>query len=185
MQPTHWHTCEAQQTVSKLDTDAQQGLASDAVQRRLEEHGPNTIRSDEMMPWYWILLHQFTDPLIYVLLIAAVVSLFFQEYVDAVVILAVVIINGAIGFVQEYRARKAIQSLSEMSAPQANVVRDGDKREIESESVVPGDIVVLASGVRVPADIGVSLTIVIVSEIDKALLRRPALPKANEAEDSQ
>lgn len=152
-QELQWHSRDAQQAVSELDSDAQHGLASDDAQRRLEEHGPNAIRSGERMPWYLILLHQFTDPLIYILLLAAVVSLLFQEYLDAVVILAVVLINGAIGFVQEFRARKAIESLSEMSAPQANVVRDGNKQEIDSETVVPGDIVLLASGVRVPADI--------------------------------
>jgi magnesium-transporting ATPase (P-type) len=120
--------------------------------RSHENSSRNRIRSGEMKPWYVILLHQFTDPLIYILLLAALVSLIFREYIDASVILAVVLINGSIGFMQEYRARKAIRSLSEMSAPKARVLRDGDEIEVDSEEVVPGDIIILASGGRVPAD---------------------------------
>ena len=119
MNDTPWHTRSSHKAVSELETDAEHGLSSDEAKRRLERHDPNTIRSREMMAWYLVLLHQFTDPLIYILLIAAPVSLLIQEHVDAIVILLVVLINGAIGFVQEYRARKAIRSLSQMSAPKA------------------------------------------------------------------
>lgn len=153
MNDTPWHTRSADEAVSEFESDTEQGLSGDEARRRLERHGRNAIRSGEMLPWYLVLLHQFVDPLIYILLIAAAVSLLIQELVDAIVILVVVLINGAIGFVQEYRARKAIRSLSQMTAPKARVVRDGEEREIDSEEVVPGEIVVLSSGARVPADV--------------------------------
>jgi magnesium-transporting ATPase (P-type) len=152
LQDTAWHTQEADKILSELDSDSERGLSGDEVKKRLEKFGPNRIRSGEMTPWYVILLHQFMDPLIYILLLAALVSLLFREIIDASVILVVVLLNGSIGFMQEYRARKAIRSLSEMSAPKAKVVRDGEEMEVESENVVPGDIIILASGARVPAD---------------------------------
>ncbi|WP_052507557.1 cation-translocating P-type ATPase [Desulfonatronovibrio magnus] len=152
LQETAWHTKDSSDLLSEFETDKQQGLSGDESKKRRDKYGPNKIRTGEKKSWYVILLHQFTDPLIYILLIAAVVSLFIQEIIDASVIMAVVILNGAIGFIQETRARKAIQSLAEMSAPKAKVIRDGQKEEINSEDVVPGDIVVMASGGSVPAD---------------------------------
>lgn len=152
LQETAWHTKSSDDALSEFEADNKQGLSSNEAGKRRDKYGPNKIRTGEMKPWYIILLHQFTDPLIYILLIAAVVSLFIQEIIDASVIMAVVILNGAIGFIQETRARKAIRSLAEMSAPKAKVLRDGQKEEINSEDVVPGDIVVLASGGSVPAD---------------------------------
>ena len=153
LRATPWHTLPADEILSRFDVDPERGLSGREAEARLQQYGPNRIRSGEMMPWWRIMLRQVADPLIYILLIAAVVSVVFAEYVDAVVILAVVAINGAIGFVQELRARKAIQALSEMSAPKAWVLRDGEEVEIPSEEVVPGDLVVLAAGGRVPADV--------------------------------
>jgi magnesium-transporting ATPase (P-type) len=153
LRETPWHSKTADEVVSMLGTDQRQGLSHEEARGRLERYGPNRIRSGEMKPWYLILLHQFTDPLIYILLVAAGVSLLFDEPIDAAVILAVVLINGTIGFVQEYRARKSIRSLAEMSAPRARVVRGGEEAEVDSEEVVPGDIVILVAGGRVPADI--------------------------------
>ncbi len=148
-----WHIQSPEQVLSELETDKEEGLTDDEARDRLDRYGKNRIRSQQITPWYRILLHQFTDPLIYILLLAAAISLLFQEYVDAVVILAVVLLNATIGFVQEYRARKAIQSLTEISAPKARVIRHGEEREIASEEVVPGDLVVLDSGAKVPGDL--------------------------------
>jgi len=147
-----WHTRDVQDTISQLETDATSGLSADEARARLEKYGPNRIVSGEATPWWRILLHQFTDPLIYILILAAAVSLLFDEYIDAAVILVVVFLNAAIGFYQEYRARKAINALAEMTAPTAKVVRDGERHEVDSEDVVPGDLVVLAAGDRIPAD---------------------------------
>jgi magnesium-transporting ATPase (P-type) len=152
LRTTPWHVRKVDEVVSELQTDGRAGLSADEADRRLERYGRNEIRSGQATPWWKILLRQIADPLIYILIVAAVVSVVFDEYVDALVILAVVVINGIIGFVQEYRARKAIQSLAKMTAPRAHVLRDGRKHEIQSEEVVPGDIIVLAAGGRVPAD---------------------------------
>ena len=181
---TPWHTREAEEVLAALGTDADAGLASAEAEQRLERFGPNQIRSAAEVPWWRILLHQFADPLIYILLIAAVVTLVFQEYVDMAVILAVVVINGSIGFVQELRARKAILALAQMTAPRALTIRDGREREVPSEQVVPGDIVVLTAGARVPADMrlfrGKDL------EIDESALTgesQPAAKRTDTAED--
>lgn len=150
---TPWHTRTAADIITELQTDPERGLAVSDIPERLEHYGPNRIRSGEAVPWWIILWRQFTDPLIYILIIAALISLIFQEYIDAIVIVAVVLINGAIGFYQEWRARKVIHALSEMSAPRATVIRDGNEQEIASEEVVPGDIVLLSAGMQVPADV--------------------------------
>jgi len=153
LRETHWHTLESDDVVSKLDANVQEGLSGAEAGERLERFGRNEIRSGEATPWWKILLRQFTDPLIYVLIIAGGVVLAFEDYADAAIILTVVVLNAAIGFFQEWRARKAIRALSEMSAPKASLVRDGEQVEVPTEEVVPGDVALLESGVRVPADV--------------------------------
>lgn len=148
-----WHARPAEDATSRLEVDPEEGLASDQARERLERFGPNRIRSGEEVSWWRVLMRQFLDPLIYVLIIAAGVTLAFEDYTDAAVIFAVVLINAAIGFIQELRARKAIRSLSEMSAPQATLLRDGERIDLPTEDVVPGDVVLLGSGARVPADV--------------------------------
>lgn len=153
LQGIPWHAREAEDAVSKLQTDVDEGLPNSVAEDRLEQYGRNQIRSGKVVPWWRILLRQFTDPLIYILIIAGLVMLAIQHYSDAAVIVAVVVINAGIGFFQESRARKAIRALSEMSAPKAEVLRKGQHKEVSTEEVVPGDIVLLASGRRVPADV--------------------------------
>lgn len=148
-----WHARSAEEALRELETDVEHGLTTKEAEERLERHGPNTIRRAEGEPVWKVLLRQFTDPLIGILLIATVVSFAFQEVVDAAVILAVVLINAGIGFSQEARARRAIEALQRMTAPKARVVRDGEVREVDGEHVVPGDIVTLEAGGRVPADV--------------------------------
>ena len=148
-----WHTLSTDEVVEIWESDDQSGLTDDDAQRRLERYGPNRVEGSKKTPWWKILIKQFLDPLIYILLVAAVVAYGFGEYIDAGVILAVLIINGAIGFFQEIRARSAIEALAEMAAPKATVIRGGRQREIPSEKLVPGDLVVLQSGDHVPADI--------------------------------
>ena len=149
----HWHTLSVDQVVDAHDIDLECGLDEDEARRRLETYGPNEVESTEQTPWWRILLDQFLDPLIYILMVAAVVALVFGEYIDAGVIAAVLVINGGIGFFQEIRARSAIESLAAMAAPKARVLRDGAERTIPSREIVPGDIVSLTSGTRVPADL--------------------------------
>jgi Ca2+-transporting ATPase len=100
-----------------------------------------------------ILLHQFRSPLIYILLVATAVTLFLGEYIDAGVIAAVLALKAVIGFVQEHRAEHSVRALMQLVSPHARVIRGGREREVESRELVPGDLVLLESGVRVPADL--------------------------------
>lgn len=153
LRETPWHARPASEAVEALAVDTERGLSEDEVRSRLEHFGRNTIESREGDPWWRILLRQFLDPLIYILIAAGLLMLAFQDYGDAAVILAVVVLNGAIGFIQEYRAQKAITALAEMSAPKAHLRRDGRQVDVDTDQVVPGDIVRLESGARVPADV--------------------------------
>jgi len=153
LRDTPWHTRPGDEVVEGLNTDPKKGLSKEAARERLEEYGPNRIRESKGDPWWSILSRQFLDPLIYILILAGLVTLVFQDYIDSAVIFAAVLINGTIGFIQEYRAQKAITALAEMSAPKAHLRRDGGTVEVPTDEVVPGDIVRLKSGTRVPADV--------------------------------
>ncbi len=147
-----WHALDVEEILDRFDVDPEHGLSADEAGQRLSEHGPNKLEESEGRPWWQTLLDQFRSPLIYILLIAAVVTLLLQEYVDAAAIAAVLILNAAIGFYQERQAEQAVQALMQLVSPTALVLRDGEEREIDAEEVVPGDVVLLASGGKVPAD---------------------------------
>ncbi|HUF26994.1 MAG TPA: HAD-IC family P-type ATPase [Gemmatimonadaceae bacterium] len=149
---TVWYAIPAEEALNRLDS-AREGLSDEEARARLERHGPNEIETERTTPWWAIALRQFQDPLIYILMVAAVVTLLLDHPIDAAVIAVVLVLNAVIGFIQEYRAREAMSALREMSAPKAEVVRQGRAREIESRELVPGDIVLVASGARVPADL--------------------------------
>jgi magnesium-transporting ATPase (P-type) len=148
-----WHTLESEAVARALETDPAAGLDAAEAARRLERYGANRVQTTTTAAWWRVLLHQFLDPLIYILLIAAAVTLLVGDLVDTAVIAAVLLINASIGFTQELRARKAMESLAALSAPHALVVRDSESVEIEAERLVPGDVVRLASGDRAPADV--------------------------------
>lgn len=148
-----WHSLSVEEAVSNLGADLQKGLTAAEATRRLQEHGPNTLRAMEKVPWYAVLARQFRDVLIFILLIAAVISLAVGEVTDAVVILIILVLNGVLGFVQEWKAEQAIEALQRMLSPQSTVVRDSLEQTIEAENIVPGDIVLLDLGNRVPADL--------------------------------
>ncbi|MEX2182031.1 MAG: HAD-IC family P-type ATPase [Gemmatimonadaceae bacterium] len=162
-----WHTVAVGDVEQALGTAAE-GLDGAEAARRLAQYGPNEIEAERQDPWWAILLHQFRDPLIYILIAAGSITLALRDYTDTGVILAVVILNAVIGFVQEYRARKAMQALARLSAPHAVVIRAGTTQDVASRDLVPGDVIVLASGSRVPADVRV--TRVNDLEVDESLL---------------
>jgi magnesium-transporting ATPase (P-type) len=155
------HTFGGDELFATLQTGAE-GLSTEEAARRLGLAGPNEIQHERETPWWEMVLHQFRDPLIYILLFGGVLTLVLRHYTDAGIIFAVVIINAVLGLIQEVRAQKAMRALADMSAPRAEVVRDGEVQEIASRDLVPGDLVVLASGARVPAD----LRLVKVRELD-------------------
>ena len=149
----HWHHLDSQQVVELLDTSHERGLDRFEVERRHEHFGPNVIpMRKEKGPWLRFLL-QFHQPLVYVLLGSCVVTILLNEWIDASVILGVVLLNAIIGFVQEAKAARALEALAKSMTSTATVVRGGDRHQLGSSSLVPGDIVLLQSGDKVPADL--------------------------------
>jgi len=150
--PPPVHTLPIESVAERLGTGSH-GLSSEEAARRLALYGPNELEPAPPPPWYVTLLHQFASPVIFILLIAAAVSIALREWIDAGVIAVVLALNAAIGFTQERRAEHSVRALMNLVAPRARVLRDGHEREIEGRDVVPGDVVLLESGMRVPADI--------------------------------
>ena len=148
-----WHALDPGSVTEELGVDPLLGLRDEEARRRLERHGPNALRRVERTPWYGVLARQFTDVLIIILLAAAAIALAIGEVADSATILVIVVLNGILGFVQEWKAERAMEALQRMLSPRCRVVRDGREREIDAEGVVPGDIVVLEIGHRVPADL--------------------------------
>lgn len=153
------HLVDAAEVCDRLDVDPGQGLTSQEVQRRLEEHGPNELRSRDAVPLWRRILAQFQDPLVYLLLVAVLVSLVIWVIegmagvpVDVVVIAAILILNAVIGFVQEAKAEDAVAALAEMTAASSSVLRDGRATTVASAELVPGDILLLSEGDSVGAD---------------------------------
>jgi len=129
-----------------------EGLDPDEAARRLEIHGPNTLQTASVVNPILIFVNQFKSFIIYILLFAVVFSLLIGEYVDTVIILAILLANAAIGFFQELSAHRSLEALKKISTVQATVVRGGRKRTVEAAILVPGDVIELSAGDRVPAD---------------------------------
>jgi len=153
---------------------ASSGLSTEEARRRLEKYGPNTLEKGEEVNVLSIAVHQFTDPLIYILMIAAAVTAILRDWIDTGVILAVITINAIVGFSQEIKAERAIKALKTLAAPKAVVVRNGRVEEVDSAELVPGDIVLLSSGTRVPADL--RLIEAIRLEVDESALTGESIP---------
>ena len=128
------------------------GLSSEEVQRRLQEFGPNELKKEKGKSPVRLFLEQFTDILIIILLIATALSMAIGEFYDAIVIIAIVIACAVLGFTQEYKAEKALEALKKMTAPTATVLRDGKEIQLPTINIVPGDIILLYTGDKVPAD---------------------------------
>src|SRR5688572_2505847 len=148
-----WHQLHAEEVVRLLDADLETGLSGAELKRRQEKFGPNVVRPRRGTPAWLKFLQQFNQPLVYILLLAGGVTAFLGEWVDSSVILGVVLINAIVGFLQETKAESAIEALAKMVATETTVRRDGRKLRVHSEELVPGDVVLLQSGDRVPADL--------------------------------
>ncbi len=152
MTETAWHTIPIDGVIRDLDTNVDKGLSNAEVKNRLKKYGYNQLEEKEGISPLLIFFGQFNNFIVWILLAAALVSGILEEVVDAVAIIAIVIINAIIGFVQEYRAEKSIAALKKMSAPFSKVIRDGEIHSIPSKDIVPGDIVLLEAGDNIPAD---------------------------------
>lgn len=146
-----WHSLSVPDVAAQLEVTTN-GLTREEAAKRLAEHGPNRVEHRGPPSALLLLVAQFKSPLILILLIAAIVSLLVGEMTDGYVILGVVIVNAVVGFIQERRAGQAMEQLRSLTPQEVHVIRDGDERLVPSEEVVPGDVVVLESGVVIPAD---------------------------------
>ncbi|NOS87910.1 MAG: HAD-IC family P-type ATPase [Methylococcaceae bacterium] len=152
-QKIHPHQLSADALAAKLQVDVQRGLSEAEAQRRLKQHGANRLTPQRgKSPWR-LLFEQVHQPLVYILLIAAAVTGFLQEWVDSSVIFGVVLVNTLIGFIQEANALKAIDALSRVLTVTSTVLRDGQRRSIAATELTIGDVVLLQSGDKVPADL--------------------------------
>ncbi len=169
----NWYRIDTEAVFKQLQT-SEYGLFEQEAKSRLEREGPNKLpEAKGVSPWK-LLLHQFASPLIYILVVAAVVTAFLGEHIDTGVIAAVLILNATIGFWQEYKAEKSVRALDRMVVSRARVVRGGAEKEVLSETLVPGDMVLLGSGMKVPADLRLIRTTEL--RIEEAALTGESVP---------
>ena len=150
---TPWHAIAADEVVRRLETNTASGLDAAEARRRLERYGPNRLPEARKQGPLMRLLLQFKNVLVYVLLGAGFIKAMMGLWLDASVILGVVVLNALLGFVQEGRAEKALDSIRGMLSAEARTLRGGDTRMTPAEELVPGDVVLLESGDRIPADV--------------------------------
>jgi Ca2+-transporting ATPase len=156
LEKKEWHSTDIDGVLTALETN-REGISDEEAAKRLQEYGPNELHEEAKKQWYHLLWEQFTSILVIVLIISAAVSgyLAIQEgepMTDMYVILIIVVMNGILGFIQEYRAEQAVEALKAMVSPHVLVLRAGKEESIDSKDLVPGDIVILEAGSRVPAD---------------------------------
>lgn len=143
----------ASETIRSLETDRENGLGRREAMERKAKYGANKLKEQEQKSVWQMVLEQLNDPLILILVVAMAISLMLHEFGDAVIIVAVVVLNAAVGIIQEGKAGRAVEALKKISSPQAVVVRDGERMKIPAEDLVLGDIVLLEAGNRIPADL--------------------------------
>jgi Ca2+-transporting ATPase len=148
-----WFTKSEEEVLSEMIVDPSQGLSEEEAKVRLEKYGPNKLLAKKKKSIFQLFIAQLQEWLIYILFVAVVITLFMGEYIDSVIILLVIVVNAVLGVVQEVKAGKAIEALQKMSTPKALVRRNGEVKEIDSEKIVPGDILILDAGRFISADI--------------------------------
>ena len=152
---SQWYSKTIKEVLDQLKVTPEAGLTDSEAKKRLEQYGPNELKSAEKESLFMRFLDQMKDPMIIVLLVAAVLSFVssgFTDWVDSVIILLIVIVNAVISISQEDNAEKALEALRKMSAPLAKVIRNGEMTRVETNLLVPGDVIVLEAGDLVPAD---------------------------------
>ncbi|QTH45993.1 calcium-translocating P-type ATPase, SERCA-type [Cohnella sp. LGH] len=153
MEGQAWHQLSEEQLAKSLDTDRAKGLSQEQATERLGTLGPNELAEKRGDSPLKLLLNQFKDFMVLVLVGATIISGLLGEMLDALTIIAIILINGVLGFYQEFRAERSLRALKELSAPFAKVIRDGELQHIPARELAPGDVVLLESGDRVPADL--------------------------------
>ncbi len=150
-QMENWHSLSGDKTLEDLGS-RRTGLVEAEVKERLLRYGYNELKGKKKAPAILAFGRQFLSPLIYVLLVAAAISLLIRHFIDAVVVFGVLLLNAFIGYFQATRAERAMEALLEMAAPKARIRRNGKIESLPAREVVPGDIVLLEAGDKVPAD---------------------------------
>ncbi|MDI6806596.1 MAG: cation-translocating P-type ATPase [Candidatus Aenigmarchaeota archaeon] len=168
-----WHTKTVDDILKLLNT-SKNGLTEDEAEKRLKKYGPNLIAKKRRLDPFKILARQFTSFLVLLLVFAAFISFLIGAELDAMVISAIVVLNAALGFFQEYRAEKALEALKKLAAPKAKVLRDGKLQVLDAEKLVPGDIITFEEGDILPADIRIFEAMDL--KIDEAVLTGESIP---------
>ena len=169
-----WYSKSAEDVLSELQTQFHEGLSSDEAAQRLEKVGPNQLVEAPRPTFMQLVLNQFKDFIIILLIVAAVISALLGEYIDAGAIMLIVILNVVLAVIQESRAEQALAALKKMAAPEVQVMRDGHRVSIPTHDLVPGDIVFLEAGYYVPADI--RLIEAINLKVEEAALTGESMP---------
>jgi Ca2+-transporting ATPase len=177
MDEGQWHELDATRVLKKMGSSPQ-GISPEEASSRLRTHGTNEIKSEKKINPITIFLGQFKSTLVIILIFATFFSALIGEVIDAIAIFIIVILNAIFGFVQEYRAEKTIEALKRMTTPESIVIRNGKKLRIQSTGIVPGDVVILEQGTRVPADMRIIKTSEM--KIDEAILTGESQPVTKE-----
>jgi len=173
-----WHTRTIADVLQTLDSDAQGGLTSEAARQRLEQYGPNELEERAGKSPFLILWEQFTSTMVLILIAAAIVSAFLGKPLETIAISAIVILFALLGFIQEYRAERAIAALKQLAVPMVRVIRGGRTEQHSARELVPGDIVLLEAGSAVPADLRII-------ESNNLMIQEAALTGESEAVDKK
>src|SRR3990167_6485310 len=176
-----WHL-SFEETAKLFETNVEKGLSTEDVKDRLLVFGRNTINTSKKAVGFKIFLNQLKSPLILVLIVAGIITLAISHYRDAIFIFVTVVVNSALGFYQENKAERALSEIKTYLKQRARVIRDGVEREIDAQELVPGDVIRLAQGDRVPADARVMF--VNDFQVDEAILTGESLPVSKSSEAS-
>src|SRR3989338_1989586 len=146
-----FHDKKVELVLAELKT-RKEGLSNSEAEERLKQLGLNEIKEGKRITPFEIFLNQFKSVVLWILIIATLISAFLKEYIDAIVIFVIIILIAVLGFILEYRAERAIEALKKLASLKSLVIRNGQKQEIDSKNIVQGDVIVLETGVKIPAD---------------------------------
>lgn len=169
-----WYQLNAEETSKELKTSLENGINKEQAEERLQKYGPNELIRKEGPSFIEMFISQFKDFLILILIAASILSIIVGEVTDSIVIIAIVIINSALGVFQEYRASKAMEALKKMTAPHAKVIRNGEQLTVSAAELVPGDLVLLETGDYIPADVRIIESVNL--KVEEAALTGESVP---------